>query len=384
MHATIETTASRGGKILFVDDEALSLKYFKAAVGKYADVVTAENPEAAMKILAAEGDAISVVVSDERMPRESGVAFLASVRKSWPSTVRILTSAYTNVDLQEAINSAAISRFVPKPWNFDELCNVLKEALQSEHAAEATHDFDEAPAANPANPDAQNATLELLAVLSRELTEPLAEIDAESLRLASLAGADTAINPSPVQSLSANWARRLHAGQIGTSAARIHTLVEHCRALAKPIVDLAEGLAVGVSPSAHSMANALSEASEQITRKSGGRIRMTIDARNDFSYCAPKKIVEFVLIEQLEFSHASTENGACDVSVKLVPGATYNDVVITVPGHSVRNSPESLRMSRCALWAFGGEVLLQEADDKAVTKLRFPAATVTLRHARKH
>ena len=101
------TDAGRAGTILFVDDEPLSLKYFKASVGKYANVVTADTPEAALKILEAEGDAISVVVSDERMPRDSGVSFLSNVRKSWPSTVHILTSAYVNIDLEQAINGVA-------------------------------------------------------------------------------------------------------------------------------------------------------------------------------------------------------------------------------------------------------------------------------------
>ena len=101
------------------------------------DAAGADTTEAALKILESEGDAISVVVSDERMPRDSGVSFLSDVRKSWPSTVRILTSAYANIDLQQAINGAAIHRFVPKPWNLDELCEAMREALQAERAHEA-------------------------------------------------------------------------------------------------------------------------------------------------------------------------------------------------------------------------------------------------------
>ena len=63
------------GTILFVDDEPLSLKYFKASVGQYAKVLTASSPEAALKILASDGDAISVVVSDERMPLRAAFRF---------------------------------------------------------------------------------------------------------------------------------------------------------------------------------------------------------------------------------------------------------------------------------------------------------------------
>ena len=47
--------------------------------------------------------------------------------------MRILTSAYANIDnLQQAINGAAIYRFVPKPWDLDELCTAMQEALIAE------------------------------------------------------------------------------------------------------------------------------------------------------------------------------------------------------------------------------------------------------------
>ena len=137
MISTSEQTAVARRTILFVDDEPLSQKYFKASVGRYANVLTASNPDAALKMLAASGDTISVVVSDERMPHDSGVSFLTNVRKSWPSTVRILTSAYADIEnLQQAINGAAIYRFVPKPWDFDELCSAMQEALVAERVVE--------------------------------------------------------------------------------------------------------------------------------------------------------------------------------------------------------------------------------------------------------
>src|SRR6185369_71180 len=137
MASTSQQAALARRTILFVDDEPLSQKYFKASVGQYANVLTASTPDAALKILTSGGDPISVVVSDERMPHESGVSFLTNVRKSFPSTVRILTSAYADIEnLQQAINGAAIYRFVPKPWDFDELCSAMREALVAERVAE--------------------------------------------------------------------------------------------------------------------------------------------------------------------------------------------------------------------------------------------------------
>ena len=84
--------------VLFVDDEPLSQKYFKASINPFAEVLTASNPVEAREILASRSRDISVVVSDERMPLESGVPFLVGVRRSWPATRRVLTSAYADID----------------------------------------------------------------------------------------------------------------------------------------------------------------------------------------------------------------------------------------------------------------------------------------------
>ena len=186
MISTSEQTALARRTILFVDDEPLSQKYFKASVGRYANVLTASNPDAALKMLAASGDTISVVVSDERMPHDSGVSFLTNVRKSWPSTVRILTSAYADIEnLQQAINGAAIYRFVPKPWDFDELCSAMQEALVAERVAEKIA----APLEGRlGSGNAESANIELLAVLARELATPLGSLDKEAFQLSILTG----------------------------------------------------------------------------------------------------------------------------------------------------------------------------------------------------
>ncbi len=191
----------KSGTILFVDDEPLSLKYFQASVGKYAKVKTASSPDAAMEILESDGDEISVVVSDERMPRESGVSFLSDVRKSWPSTVRVLTSAYANIDnLQHAINDAAIYRFVPKPWNLDELCAAMQDALEVERSASALVE----PALGPmAGGDAEDANLALLAILASGFDTPLQSLETEAMQLAELSKQGTLEAPHPTTSYMA-------------------------------------------------------------------------------------------------------------------------------------------------------------------------------------
>ena len=240
MASTSQQAALARRTILFVDDEPLSQKYFKASVGQYANVLTASTPDAALKILTSGGDPISVVVSDERMPHESGVSFLTNVRKSFPSTVRILTSAYADIEnLQQAINGAAIYRFVPKPWDFDELCSAMQEALVAERVEETVG----APLEGRLGAgNAESANIELLAVLARELATPLDSLDKEALQLSLLTGTRAvALRPNMASQIG-SWSSQLRLGQIMASAAQVQRDVQHCRSLAGSIAELAAGL----------------------------------------------------------------------------------------------------------------------------------------------
>jgi len=361
MNAKHADEAGRAATILFVDDEPLSLKYFKASVGRYANVVTADTPQAALKILEAEGDAISVVVSDERMPRDSGVSFLSDVRKSWPSTVRILTSAYANIDLEQAINAAGIHRFVPKPWNIDELCAAMREAL---HADPTGSDTAASSFGSDQRADAHNASLELLAVLSRELTRPLESLESEALKISALTGFQFSPQMLLGTSQAANWPARYRDGKLASAANQIHRDVEYCKSLAEPIAALSESLSSLVGATTYSMAETASEVLDKLSRRSSRKL-IELDARNDFQYRMPKQVVTFVLSNLLQSAIDRLQGNRSGIAIAFVQGADCNEVRITTADterqdQTVHNDE---RINRSALWAFGGELLFSR--DKA-------------------
>jgi two-component system probable response regulator PhcQ len=369
MSSEPDNSASDRATILFVDDEPLSQKYFKASVGKYANVLTASGPEAALEILASSGEQISVVVSDERMPHESGVAFLTNVRKSWPSTVRILTSAYANIEnLQQAINGAGVYRFVPKPWDFDELCRTVQEALAAEHAGE--------PLGTPSS-EAENANLQLLTIMARELETPLAAIENDTAELAFLT-APRAIQPSSGSTGSrlAAWSAQLQSGRIAAVANRTHRDSRRARSLASSIRELAAGLCEPYSIQTFSMAETISEALEQFAaNRAAGKI--TLDARSDFRYRAPKAIIKFALLRLLEA--ASEQAQGTGIAIELAPAANLAEVRITAQRNSeLCDLPNQKfdRSARSVLWAFGGELCLktEQSSGRLTTIVRMPNA----------
>ncbi|MFA5958652.1 response regulator [Hyphomicrobium sp.] len=352
----------KSGTILFVDDEPLSLKYFQASVGKYAKVKTASSPDAAMEILESDGDEISVVVSDERMPRESGVSFLSDVRKSWPSTVRVLTSAYANIDnLQHAINDAAIYRFVPKPWNLDELCAAMQDALEVERSASALVE----PALGPmAGGDAEDANLALLAILASGFDTPLKSLETEALQLAELGRQGTLEAPHPTTSYMASWSSRLRMSKMTASASQVQKDVEHCRSLANSIGKLARGLANPAGIPTSSMSDTLQEVIEQ--NRKGSFSGPVLDTSCDFLYQVPREIMKFVLASLLRGGARTRQSQASGAAtIELFSGAAHNEVRISLgPDHppACLDDNQSWRTIRSALWAFGGELLVS-ADE---------------------
>lgn len=118
-------------KILYVDDEAMALKYFERLVSPLAPVLTASSVEAGKAVLQAQGDEIAVLVSDQRMPGAYGNELLRYARDHHPAIVRMLTTAYSELgEAIEAINSGEIYRYITKPWDLESLRADLKNALE--------------------------------------------------------------------------------------------------------------------------------------------------------------------------------------------------------------------------------------------------------------
>lgn len=119
-------------KILFVDDEPNVLRSLRRLFMDDVDyeILLAESGEEGLEILAADKE-IRLVVSDYRMPGMNGVDFLSQVCEKWPATIRIVLSGYADTAaVVEAINLGQIYKFIPKPWNDEELKTAISTALQ--------------------------------------------------------------------------------------------------------------------------------------------------------------------------------------------------------------------------------------------------------------
>ena len=74
------------------------------------------------------------MVTDQRMPKMTGVELLREVRLRQPDAVGIILTAFTDVDvLIEAINLGQVYRYITKPWDAKEVRGVLQYAIERFH-----------------------------------------------------------------------------------------------------------------------------------------------------------------------------------------------------------------------------------------------------------
>src|SRR5664280_964688 len=107
--------------ILCVDDEESVLNSIKRLFqdDNYG-ILTAGSGEDGLKIL--EQTPVQIIISDGRMYGMTGSDFLREVCKRWPDTVRIILSGHSDpASIVSAINDGQVYRYIPKPWNNDEL-----------------------------------------------------------------------------------------------------------------------------------------------------------------------------------------------------------------------------------------------------------------------
>src|SRR5471030_1865072 len=117
-------------KILYVDDEPDNLVGFKASLRLDYHILTAVNIPQAMSCLSNHPD-IKVIFCVQRMPGTTGVEFFENIRISHPLPVRILLTAYTDVEsIIDAINKGNIFRYVKKPWTEPDIISAIDEAAK--------------------------------------------------------------------------------------------------------------------------------------------------------------------------------------------------------------------------------------------------------------
>jgi two-component system probable response regulator PhcQ len=166
--------------LLIVDDEPAILKALQRIVRDDGyKVLTALDAEEALRLVASES--VDIVLSDMDMPGMTGLDLMVRLRRNHPSAVRLLlTGRGTLAAAVGAINDGEVYRFMTKPWDIDELREVLRQA-----AARAMKNRAESPATGgPGERTSRLAALERQhpGITAVALTRGVYRVDAGRLR----------------------------------------------------------------------------------------------------------------------------------------------------------------------------------------------------------
>src|SRR5262245_23249654 len=90
-------------------------------------VLRAQSGEEALALL--DSSEVDVLITDQKMPRMTGVQLLERIRGRYPHLIKMLVSGYTDVpDIQQAVERCQIHQYVVKPVDSERLKEAVREA----------------------------------------------------------------------------------------------------------------------------------------------------------------------------------------------------------------------------------------------------------------
>lgn len=114
-------------RLLVVDDEPDMLEFVERVTRRKYDVTACSSADDALAALA--GAEFGVLITDQKMPRVSGLELLERIHGSYPGLVRVLLSGFTDVPaLQRAVEAGHVHAYVLKPVDSQRLLAAIDQA----------------------------------------------------------------------------------------------------------------------------------------------------------------------------------------------------------------------------------------------------------------
>jgi diguanylate cyclase len=115
--------------ILIVDDEVENLDLLASTLRRGNRIFKAATAAEALEIMGREE--IHLVLTDQKMPGIRGTELLAKLQQSHPHVGRVLVTGFGDLDVAvEAINHGKVHRFATKPWDPEDIKQMVAEELE--------------------------------------------------------------------------------------------------------------------------------------------------------------------------------------------------------------------------------------------------------------
>lgn len=118
--------------ILIVDDEINNLQLLKRTFRRKFNILTAEDGKQALEIIDREGPNISLIISDQRMPKMTGTEFLAQVTEKHPYIIKMLLTGYSDIEAMiDGVNKCQLFQYIAKPFELEELEITIQQGIEA-------------------------------------------------------------------------------------------------------------------------------------------------------------------------------------------------------------------------------------------------------------
>ena len=116
-------------KLLVVDDEPDMLDFLERVLRRRFTVTRTNSAETAIELLST-GE-YEVLVTDQKMPKISGLELLERIAGKYPTLVRVMISGFTEVpEIQRAVRKSTIHNYVLKPVDSRKLLLAIDYAYE--------------------------------------------------------------------------------------------------------------------------------------------------------------------------------------------------------------------------------------------------------------
>jgi signal transduction histidine kinase/response regulator RpfG family c-di-GMP phosphodiesterase/HPt (histidine-containing phosphotransfer) domain-containing protein len=120
--------------VLIVDDEAANRQVMTALLSPNYRLLVATDGQDALDIIdqLEDKNTLACIISDQRMPRLTGIQLFERLRLSLPLAIRIIVTGFIDIDaIVNSINRAEIYKFIIKPFDAQDFILTVKRAVEA-------------------------------------------------------------------------------------------------------------------------------------------------------------------------------------------------------------------------------------------------------------
>ncbi|MGK0379144.1 MAG: PAS domain S-box-containing protein, partial [Patiriisocius sp.] len=115
--------------ILYVDDDEINLRVFLGLFRRKYNLVTSNSAEEALRLF--DEQSFDLVISDQQMPKMTGLQLLANIKKKAPLIPTILLTGFSDYDvLKKALNEIGVHKCINKPFDPSSLSIIIALAIE--------------------------------------------------------------------------------------------------------------------------------------------------------------------------------------------------------------------------------------------------------------